>query len=587
MDNPQPQIPETPQPESGDSAHPASSKPSPEEHGVHSPWRARLRLGLLILVLGGTLLSGGLHLAEVWNPCHWLHRDGAFYYIVAQGLAEDLDLRQENKQPQSWYSGKLGWNRNLGADWSNIALGGDGTSWYPKHPFLFPAFASPFYFAFGQWSSLALNLVLWLLIPLLCWRIGVRLAVPWAAAVTALALAFAPVFVERSWGFSNDLFYTVLLLFSFDLALRKRPVPAGVFMGLAVFAKVTNILLAPALILVFALQRDWRSVTRGCLAGAIPLLLLAISNWVMFGSPLSTGYNRTLVVINGAQAVHNHGQDFAWSELFSALWPALVELADRWPVIYLAPFGLLALMLRRRWHMALPLLWMLLVPVLFHATYRWYRIDFLLPVIALSAPVVAAIFAPGRLKSEPIRALPWRWIGLGLGALLAFLVLVGLLRRLGEEELLSDRIRQARVELGTIPCDYFNSQVLRWECSHFDRNDGQMTGIAAHPPLIFGGQPRRLILLSPHPSGRPRTIGWTLEGPAQLQITYGLADGQQGPVPFKVSIDGQESFSHEVSGGLRSERLQLPAGRVTVEMQVSGRRQVGFAFDGVIEHTDP
>ena len=261
----------------------------------------------------------------------------------------------------------------------------------------------------------------------------------------------------------------------------------------------------------------------------------------------------------------------------------LVELADRWPVVYLAPIGLLVLMLRRRWHMALPLLWLLVVPVLFHASFRWYRIDFLLPVIALSAPVAAAIVAPGRLNSEPKKALPWRWIGAGLGALLAILVLVGLLRRLGEDALLSERIRQAQVDLGDIPCDYFNSQTLRWECSHFDRNDGQMTGLTAHSPMHFGGQPRQMILLSPHPSGRPRTIGWTLEGPAQLVITYGLADGQRGPVPFTVRIGGKEVFSEQVTGGLRSQRLHLAAGRVRVQMQVSGRRQTGFAFDGLIE----
>ena len=88
-----------------------------------------IALGLL------TLLGAAAFAWSSYVPHTFILRDGRFYTNVNATLTESLAIEQP--YARSWYGGDLGWNRNLDAGWSNIAVGRNGEH-LPKHPLLLP-----------------------------------------------------------------------------------------------------------------------------------------------------------------------------------------------------------------------------------------------------------------------------------------------------------------------------------------------------------------------------------------------------------------------------------------------------------------
>lgn len=553
---------------------------APAQPAPAAPSGARLGAALLVVAA----LFAGAHLASVWQPYAWLHGDGSFYYNVSRGLLEHGSLDQAGIHPHSWYERDMGWNRNLDAGWSNVAIGRDGKTWWPKHPWLLPLVATPFVYAAGEWGALLLDLILLLGVPLLAFRTARHVAPDGAAFAVAALLAAAPILTDHAWSFSNDLLYTVLVLAAFDRVFAGRAAAAGFLLGLAVLAKFTLILLAPALALVLAIRRDWTGLARAAAAGAGPVAVLLAANWYMFGGPLTTGYHRILVMEHGRQALHSHVSDFHWDALGPSLLRVGGILLRAWP-IYLAAFaGLILLAWRRRWAEATALGVGLLAPVVFHAPYAWFRTAFVLPSVALSVPAAAALLAPKaapEVRAGPARRL--RWGRLALALALALFAVGGVRRGVaGPPTTFVERVRQAKVFLGEDPCDYFNNQNRRWECSGADRGDGAvMTGEQAWPRLRFGGTARDMVRLSPHPSGKVRAIEYPVRGGRTVHLVYGLADGGRGPVTFRVRAAGEVLLEARIEKpGLAETALTLPEGTRSLRFEVRGRAKAPFAFDG-------
>ncbi|HAN31367.1 MAG TPA: hypothetical protein DCQ06_07200, partial [Myxococcales bacterium] len=88
----------------------------------------------------------------------FLHGDGSFYATMNRSLL-DGTLQQRDYQPVSWYEDKLGWNHHMDPGWSNVSLGGDGKTWYPKHPTLMPIVATVFFVPLGYAGLLLFNLL--------------------------------------------------------------------------------------------------------------------------------------------------------------------------------------------------------------------------------------------------------------------------------------------------------------------------------------------------------------------------------------------------------------------------------------------
>jgi hypothetical protein len=523
-----------------------------------------------LAVLGLAAILGFFSIREHWVPNKWLFGDGAFYMNVARGILENGSLRQEAMHPHSWYDKDLGWNGNIDAAWSNIALGRNG-EWWPKHPILMPVCALPFVWAFGPIGTLIFQFLCYGLMAVFAYRVASRVASRPAALAAACAFVVTPWIYDRVWGFNNDVFYTVLILAAMDAALLKKPGLTGALLGIGIFAKNTNVLYAPALVAIFLLRKDWRGAVRLCIFAAVPATAYLGLNWYFYGSPFSTGYDRILVREGGKLGMHSHRADFSFQ--IPALKAALQRVIfggegfwGRFPLAFPAAFGLLVMALRKRWRESLLFTWAIAVPIVFHAPYTWYRLEFNLPQTALLVAPLAALlppFAPPFAGSEaPSRLRASRLLPVLLVIVFLF---GGLGRRVfsARHDYFWDHLPQASVWLGDIPCDYYNNQMERWECSHFD-NDWLMTGRPLAPDITYEGKKEDVLLLHPHATGKERRLEYAnVPMKKKLHLRYGLADGARGDVTvhFKVTVDDQVVLEEDVHerGKLIVRDVETPA----------------------------
>lgn len=547
---------------------------------------------LPILVL--SLVVGVLSVAQRWSPYTWLQGDGSFYLNVTRGILEHGTLRQEAMHPHSWYDLNLDWNRDLDAAWSNIAIGRHG-EWWPKHPLLLPLLALPFVWALGTPGTLVVHLLCFGLIGVFAYRIAAQMVPRPAALAATCVLVLTPWFMGRAWGFSNDMLYTAILLACIDAAMAGKPALAGALLGVGIFAKATNVLYGPAILAVFLLRKDWRGAWRMCLWAAGPTLAYLALNAYMFGSPLRTGYDRVLVKEAGKTLLHSTATDFAFNRTaMKAGLKQIVSGADGFwtnaPLLCVGLVGLLPLLLRR-WRDTLMLVWCLAVPVLFHASYRWYRLDFNLPQLALAVVPLAAMLAPvGRVVVAPdAMPLPWRRLFLASAILI---VGMGVVRRATapQRSYFWRELAHAQVFLGDIPCDYYNNLNERWECASYDNNDWMRTGRPLAPALKFGNSPEPLLLFHAHTTGRERRIQWPAVPMAKtLHLRYGFADlaHDNVKVRFRVTIDGKQLVDEEIGDKrLRDRQLDTTGWRGKRAKVVFSVVPVGdanwaiFGFDG-------
>lgn len=487
-------------------------------------------------------------------PDKWLNKDGTFYYLTLRTLVDHGTLAQDQTQPRSWYEADLPWNKTLNADWSDVAVGRAG-HWYPKHPILMPLFTVPLFYAFDAYGALILNLLCLALLPVLAYRIALRVA-PWGAALAAAALFASSAFLtEQAWGYSNDLFYAALTLLAFERAFAEKPISSGIWFSLAIFAKATNAVLLPAFALIFLMRRDVRGLIRFAIAMVPGCVLFAGLNTWMYGAPWHTGYNHILVRVNGHQDFHDHAQDFDWAHWWNWVKARLVapqgsngfNMWDRAPFWFLAAPGALVALVRAP-KVAAPLLLGAVAPLLLLAPFQFFRVEFLNATVGLSIPFIAALLVPWA-KAQPLPApqpAKVRWDRLGpviavviLGA--AAGVRAAVPHRGGYFE---QHLTDAKVMLGPFPCDYFNWQGQRWECSYFDRgNDELMTGRTLGKLPRFGNVPQDAIAIAPPALRASRSITYpNVPLGKTLEVHYGYRDGTQprGHEQLRVIVGGQQ-----------------------------------------------
>lgn len=500
-----------------------------------------------------------------WEPDRWLHNDAAFYMNTIRSVMEHGTLRQEAMHPHSWYDTDLGWNRNVDAAWSNIALGRNG-EWWPKHPILMPLCAIPFVWAFGSMGTLVFQCLCVVLIALFTWRIARRFAPRPAALAATLVLVTSGWMSNVIWGFSNDAFLSALVLGAVDAALSLKAVPSGVLMGLAIFAKPTCVLFAPGVLGVFLFRKDWRAALKFCAAAAVPCAIFAASNAYLYGAPWKTGYDNILVRIDGKLSTRSHRDDFAFS--LAGLKAGLANVAvgrtygfsRNFPFFLLGLLGIVPLM-RRQGKRGLLLTWMILVPVAFHAPFHWYRIDFSLPSAALAMAPFAVLLSPGGAPyQEKFQGSQVNWAR--LAPFLAALVLLagGGIYRLARTpgDTLWQATPTAKVTHGKRPCDYYNNNLQRWECSGI-RGDGEMTGRALSG-LKFSGKQERMLLVAPASDGSAKTMTFPgLKLGRKLSFRAGLADGAAKGVAatVQVSIGGSPVATRKFSKVGKLETFQV------------------------------
>ncbi len=526
-------------------------------HAAGAPGTARsLSLWTAVVVAGFVILHGP-SVARRYQPNSWLFADGAFYFATVRSIAEHGRLEQRSLHPDSWYAQDLGWNRNLTDDWSNVALGRDG-GWYPKHPILLPLLAVGPYLLYGPIGTLVVNLLLNLAFVWLVFRLGCRLAHPAAAALVAMAVAAMPFVVEMSYTFSNDLLGAVLLLGSMACALGGSFAAAGVLAGFAVWSRVINVAFLPALALVIVDAGGRRALMRSVLFAALPLSLYAWLNHWLFGAPWITSYHRVIVREAGEMRTAAHTRLFN-VPFFTGL-SRIVTAADgafrSFPLLAPGLAGAMVLA-RRRPLLASAVVLSIALPVVAYAKYDWYRPHFLYPSYGAAALGLAG--ALGLIwRSRPVIGPDAkRWLPVAVVMALATVPILRLARPDGA--LLSSHLREARVFLDELPCDYFNIQNERWECSHFDPSGWAMTGLARQEPVNVRGIRWQGLWMHPSPTGRWRRILWKRLEAGRVDLTFALADPtRDGPVQIEVLGRGQAPLRLALSGAGSERTLSVP-----------------------------
>jgi hypothetical protein len=200
---------------------------------------------------------------------------------------------------------------------------------------------------------------------------------------------------------------------------------------------------------------------------------------------------------------------------------------------------------------AAPLVLGVVLPLLLLAPFQFFRVEFLNASVALAVPFIASLLvfwarAPKPETPKPARV-RWDRIGPALAVLLlaACAGVRAVLPHPGGY--FEKHLEQARVTLGPVPCDYFNWQGERWECSNFDHGqDPLMTGRSLPALPRFQNRPFAGIAIAPGVlpprTFAPRKIEYPDVPLGQtLEVQYGHADGtsSRGHEAFRVLVNDQ------------------------------------------------
>jgi hypothetical protein len=200
--------------------------------------------------------------------------------------------------------------------------------------------------------------------------------------------------------------------------------------------------------------------------------------------------------------------------------------------------------LRRKWAFAIAagaaaMTWILYVALSGGVLIRKRSPALLMPLLI---PLVALFWSASRFLVNWSR----RKLLIVAGGLALILVIVGTVRlalitaepfRIGTEK----SMRQAKVKLGDIPCDFLPWEHMSWECSHLDRGHYNQVGLALPERVKVGGQARELLLIPTGLRAQDRTVTWNgVEAGGALVLHHAAPDYPEGAVEVTVFINGAE-----------------------------------------------
>jgi len=237
----------------------------------------------------------------------------------------------------------------------------------------------------------------------------------------------------------------------------------------------------------------------------------------------------------------------------------------QFPLLAPGLVGFFAIAWRRR-ALAAALWAFALLPILLFMKYDWYRAHFLYPVFGVSAMGLAALvelFAPRPVLSPPLPR--WRMAPIVTAVTVLALVtgLVWRMRTKPDPALLSTTVDHAKVWLDDIPCDYWNPQSERWECSSHDRGGWMMTGRNIGDPVIVRGEPRPGMWFHPSPTGRWKRVVWSELPGTSVDLWCAMGDeSKPSSVEIELRPRGSEPilFTLDGAGDERAHQLPISAG---------------------------
>jgi hypothetical protein len=512
--------------------------------------------------------------ATRFQPNTFLFRDGSFYAQTNRAIATGLTLRQEAYQPASWYDGSLSWYRNVDDAWSNLSVGRNG-EWYPKHSYVMPILSTPFYLVSGPAGLLVFNLIALGLALFSGYLLAARWVAPIPAAVATLAVLATPLVPYLAYSYSHDVLCATLAGGGLALVAGGRPATAGAVLGLALVAKVTNVLVIAPMLLVIA-PWDRRTWVRGLAGASIPLALYAAANWWMYGAPWRTSYHAILTVQDGVQHVisYSNAFDLPLAQGFRRFFQPSGE-GELWQMaaVPLVGFSGIVLLAFRTPRMAAGLAVALAAFLVGFGKYRYGGARFFMPWLVL-APIPMAALADGASRLTLAIRGAWRLLrGSRWGTAAIVLLVVAHAAGFGTAWVLragtpdgspsmSRDIEALRVRVGDVPCDYLNMAHWKWECSRVDRNSDWYAGRAGRRECRGLGMPG--LRVPPGSGGAPRVIEWVPDTDLSALRVVRVPDGGtkvKGTLKVELRTGDRVLVQDEWGSGAgdrRDERVEGP-----------------------------
>jgi hypothetical protein len=280
------------------------------------------RTWIAIIVFYLCLIYPPWILANLVAKIDFIKGDCYYYRAIIVSLLQDGDLLLENNVDTDPLNGQL-------------ALGKQG--FVPKHPIIMPLVSIPFYKLLGERGLLLFNIIGCIILALLIFKLNRLFFDGYISFVTTVLYATATLFFNYAYNYSPDVFATVLLLAGLNLVLRNKHYSGAIFLGLSIFAKLPNALLA-GIILAYAALMVLRGGDKteelragfvqrfGKIAVIAILFVAALApfgyvNNLLFGSPWITGYQRTAEAgtAPGKVVVTDHANKFNQPFLWGAL----------------------------------------------------------------------------------------------------------------------------------------------------------------------------------------------------------------------------------------------------------------------------
>ena len=346
---------------------------------------AVLTVGLLIALWGKEVRSGA-----------FLIGDCPYYASATVSLWTDGDLDLKNQL-----------RGGLETHGRQVALGRSG-QWFPKHPVLISILSVPFYGTFGVAGFLLFNLTTVVALASVLWLLCRRHVSQVVATATTLVILGGTFLRAYIYNYSADLLSALLVLSALLFVLERRNLWAGLFLGLSGLAKPTNLFCA-SIALFFVAARRPRRAALWLILGILPGLFTgALLNLALFGSPLISGYDRTLLLENGVPTTVSHRGFFnlpLWEGVRGQLLSPRVGLLTTSPVLLLAIPGFVILLRRDPWE---GLLYLSISEFLFllFSTYRWWATShygnrfLMVPVCLAAVPMALTLERMGQAFSR-------------------------------------------------------------------------------------------------------------------------------------------------------------------------------------------
>ncbi|MBA3271779.1 MAG: hypothetical protein H0T71_14845 [Acidobacteria bacterium] len=322
------------------------------------------------VVLAVALLAGAT--AVAFNSFSATGSDGSGYLSQAAMLAQGAMTREEPLTPLAkWPDAAttltpLGWRAALEVGYQA-----------PTYAVGLPLLLAPFH-ALG--GTMAASLVVPLCLVLAIWATGglaLRLAGPYAAILAAVWFATSPVALIESMQVMSDVPATAAWMLCWYLAVREKPLPAGL-------AAAAAVAIRPNLAPLAAMPALYLRHT-GVLGFAAPVTLAGVLvgyfHWRWFGSPLRSGYGTAGQLYAFANVGPNAPLYVSWLLDTHGPWLLATPVALVWPRIR-----------AMRWLLAFAAL-VVAAYLIFSVFEVWRYLRFVLPALAIGMIAVSAMVA--------------------------------------------------------------------------------------------------------------------------------------------------------------------------------------------------